>query len=112
MGMFFTTAFSQEVKKNEYVLNGDLIEATLYHENGVIAQKGFYTLENKLQGAWTSYDAQGNKTAVAHYKNGEKIGSWIFYQGDILKEVKYDNSRISEIKTYEVKDTRVVGNYK
>ena len=104
-------AFAQTcVKKDSYVLNGDIIEATLYHDNGTIAQTGFYTKENKLQGEWISYDAQGNKTAVASYQDGEKIGTWIFYNGAEMKEVTYANSKIAQVKTWIHAETRVVSN--
>jgi|GEM_PF-124385 len=95
--------------KDKYVLADDgLIEATLYHDNGVVAQKGFYTQENKLQGEWISYDTQGNKTAIAQYNNGNKVGTWKFFQGDIMKEVTYASSKIAKVKTWEANDTRVV----
>ncbi|MAZ73554.1 MAG: nicotinic acid mononucleotide adenyltransferase [Flavobacteriaceae bacterium] len=94
--------------KDKYVLVDGLIEATLYHENGAIAQTGFYTQENKLQGEWVSYDANGKKTAVAQYNNGNKVGTWKFYQGDTMKEVTYANSKIAKVNTWEAKDTRVV----
>jgi len=99
--------------KDKYVLNNNSIEATLYHDNGVIAQKGSYTLDNKLQGKWISYDAEGKKTAIAEYANGKKVGTWYFFQGeDILKEVTYANNGIAQVKTWQQTDTRVVGNYK
>lgn len=97
-------------KKDSYVLNNGLIEATLFHKNGAVAQTGFYTRENKLQGEWVSYDMHGNKTAIANYSNGEKVGTWVFYQGDIKKEVTYKDSRISNVNTWEKKDTRIVTN--
>ena len=93
--------------KNSYVLNGDLIEATLYHDNGAIAQTGFYTLDNKLQGKWISYNTKGEKTAVANYENGAKVGTWIFYHGDTMKEVHYESSKIAEVKTWTNTDTKV-----
>ncbi len=99
-----------ECKKDSYVLSDGLIEATLYHENGKVAQTGFYTEENKLEGEWISYDLKGNKTAVAHYDNGEKVGTWMFYQGSTQKEVTYADSRISEVNTWERTDIRVVSN--
>lgn len=102
--------FAQDDTKNEYVLNGDTIEATLYHDNGMIAQTGFYTSDNKLDGEWISYDTEGNKTAVASYDKGVKVGTWMFYQGDTIKEVSYANSDIAEVKTWTVTDTRVVSN--
>ncbi|MDX1461411.1 MAG: nicotinic acid mononucleotide adenyltransferase [Marinirhabdus sp.] len=94
--------------KDKYVLVDNLIEATLYHENGAIAQTGQYTLDNKLQGEWVSYDANGKKLAVAQYENGEKVGTWKFYQGDTMKEVTYADSKIAKVNTWEAKDSRVV----
>jgi antitoxin component YwqK of YwqJK toxin-antitoxin module len=106
------TTFAQECKKtckkDAYVLVDGLIEATLYHENGTIAQTGFYNEDNKLQGEWTSYDSNGNKTAVAQYDKGRKVGTWQFYQGDTKKEVTYSDSGIAEVKTWAMKDSRVV----
>lgn len=99
---------AQDKVQDQFVKEGDRISATLYHDNGVVAQTGFYTLDNKLEGEWISYDALGNKTAVAHYQNGEKVGTWFFYQGDEIKEVKYDESRIAQVTSFKVSDTRVV----
>jgi len=98
------------VKKDGYVLNGDVIEATLYHDNGTIAQTGFYTKDNQLQGEWISYDVQGNKTAVASYENGEKVMTWLFYNGSEMKEVTYTNSKIAQVKTWTNTGTHVVSN--
>ena len=99
-----------QCKKDTYVLNNDVIEATLYHDNGAVAQTGFYTKDNKLQGEWISYDTAGNKTATAYYANGKKTGTWSFYQGGEMKQVTYDDSRITEVNTWEIKDSRIVSN--
>lgn len=103
-------AFAQESQKSEYTIKGDLIQATLFHDNGEVAQTGFYTKDNKLQGEWVSYDANGAKTAVAHYNNGLKVGTWMFFQGNTQKEVMYSNSQIAQVKTWEITDTQVVSN--
>ena len=97
-------------KKNSYALNGDVIEAVLYHDNGVIAQQGFYTKENKLQGEWVSFDAQGNKTAIAYYDKGKKVGKWTFYNANEVKEVIYSNSKIAKVTSTTTKDYRIVTN--
>jgi antitoxin component YwqK of YwqJK toxin-antitoxin module len=97
-------------KKNSYVKNGDQIEAIIYHDNGVVAQTGNYTSDNKLEGEWISFDNEGNKTAVANYSNGIKVGTWLFYQGSQMKEVTYTNTSIAEVKTYAITGTRVVTN--
>ena len=113
LAMIFTasSAFAQASnKKDSYVLNGDVIEATLYHENGTVAQTGFYTKENKVHGEWVSYDTKGNLTAEALYNHGEKVGTWKFYNGDEMKEVTFSSSKIAEVKTWKNTDTRVVTN--
>lgn len=97
-------------KANKYAWSDGLIKATMFHENGTIAQTGFYTTENKLQGEWISYDTNGNKTAIAHYNEGMKVGTWKFMQGNLIKEVEYNKSKISLVKTWELTDTRVVLN--
>lgn len=103
-------AFAQESKKNLYVDKGDLIEATLFHANGQVAQTGFYTKANKLQGEWVSYDIEGNKTAVAQYENGTKVGTWYFYQDSNLKEVTYTDAKMAAVKSYKKTNTQVVSN--
>ena len=103
-----STAFAQESKNNEFVKEGNLIKATLYHENGAVAQTGFYTLNNKLEGEWISYDQEGNKTAVAHYSKGAKVGTWHFYNGSEINEVHYSDSKIAKVTSFKVVDTRVV----
>lgn len=105
-----SSAIAQNNKKGTYILDGDVIEATLFHDNGTIAQIGYYTADNKLTGEWISYDLNGNKTAVAQYNNGEKVGTWLFYQGDTKREVSYNDSRIAKVKTWTVTDTYVVSN--
>jgi antitoxin component YwqK of YwqJK toxin-antitoxin module len=106
------TTFAQECKKtckkNAYELADGLIKATLYHDNGAIAQTGYYTEDNKLQGEWMSFDAEGNKTAVAQYDHGKKVGTWLFYQGETMKEVTYADSRVAEVKTWKIKESRIV----
>lgn len=107
---FVNVAVAQTGKKDIYKLKGDVIEAVLYHENGAVAQTGFYTLDNKLEGEWISYDSNGNKSAVAQYDNGKKVGTWTFYQGTTQKEVVYNDSKIAKVKTWEITDTRIVSN--
>jgi antitoxin component YwqK of YwqJK toxin-antitoxin module len=112
LALILTTGmtFGQKIKKDTYIQKGDLIEATLYHENGAVAQTGFYNQENKLTGEWISYDTLGNKLAVGHYVNGEKTGTWYFYQGNEIKEVSYMNSKVAKVKSWKSGETRIVSN--
>lgn len=103
-----TNVFAQATTKNIYKEKNGLIEATLFHDNGEIAQTGFYTKDGKLHGEWISFDADGNKTAIAQYNKGQRVGTWMFYQGDTLKEVTYSNNAIAQVNTWTMQDTRVV----
>lgn len=102
--------FAQETEKRTLERNGDVIEATLFHENGIVSQEGQYTLDGKLQGKWISYDVNGNKTAVAQYNNGQKTGTWYFYEGEVLKEVKYSQNRVAQVTTWKDAETKIVSN--
>ncbi len=103
--------FAQETTNKQLVKKGDVIETKIFHENGIISQEGQYNLDGKLQGTWISYDLNGNKTAVAKYNNGEKVGTWFFYEGDVLHEVNYNNSRIAKVTTWKDSKTQVVSNF-
>ncbi len=109
--VFITSAaVAQNTKNNIYFLDGDVIEATLYHDNGTIAQTGFYNKENKLTGEWVSYDLQGNKTAVAEYNNGKKVGTWYFFSDNSIKEVSYMDARVAKVVSWKTSDTQLVSN--
>lgn len=108
--LMVSLASAQNEKKNIFYLDGDVIEATLYHDNGMVAQTGFYTPDNKLTGEWVSYDINGNKTAVAQYNNGEKVGTWYFFTNNNIKEVSYMDARVAKIVTWKSSDTQVVVN--
>src|SRR5690606_9396981 len=90
--VFSVVMFAQGVEKQPKleIVNG-LVKATYYHENGKVAQTGTY-LNGKLHGDWMSYDEQGNKLTIAKYDMGAKTGNWFFWDGNTLKEVKYENS--------------------
>src|SRR5690606_14470017 len=101
--------FAQD-NKNTYFLDGDVIVATIYHDNGAVAQTGYYTQDNKLTGEWVSYDESGNKTAIAQYKDGNKVGTWYFFTDKNIQEVNYMDSRIAKVVTWESSDTQLVVN--
>lgn len=102
--------FVQAQEKKDLKLNGDVIEAKLYHDSGELAQTGTYTTDGKLQGKWISYDRSGNVSAVAYYDNGDKVGTWTFYQGGVMKEVSYMDSKIANVETKEIQNGGIVVN--
>lgn len=88
------SSFAQQERELTLNKENNLIEVVYYHDNGVVSQTGFYTLDGKLQGNWLSYNTEGKKTASAVYDNGEKVGKWFFWSVDTLKEVDYENNAI------------------
>lgn len=102
---------AQDTTNREIVKKGDVYEVTIFHENGTISQQGQYNSEGIVHGIWTSFDLNGNKTAVAQYNNGEKTGTWYFYQGETLSEVKYSNNRIAKVTTWKEGETQIVSNF-
>ena len=105
-----TAVQAQEKIKNSYIDKGDIIEATIYFEDGSVSQEGFFTKEGKLTGEWISYNREGSKIAEAQYENGDKVGTWFFWKGDTLTEVSYTNSRIASVNTWKNEGSRVVSN--
>ena len=88
---------------------GDLIKGTFYYEDGSIRQEGTYK-DGKLHGQWISYHQNGEKTAIAHYNQGEKEGKWFFWNGDRLTEVDYENSRIASVNNWKTESSLVNSN--
>jgi len=103
-----TVAIGQSDNKKELVKKGDNYVVTVFHDNGAISQTGYYNLNGIADGVWTSYDQNGNKTAIAQYSNGKKVGTWYFYTGDNLQEVSYDNNRIAKVVTWKDSENQVV----
>lgn len=101
--LFVSSLVMAQDNKAEVVKNGDLYEATYYHDNGEVAQTGFFTLDGKLQGVWKSYDANGNKVAVGTYENGQKTGKWLFWSSETLTEVDYKDFKIVNVNEWQNK---------
>jgi len=108
--LFSVLSVTAQKKQDKFVINDDLIQATLHHDNGVVAQTGFYNKKGELQGEWTSYNTEGAKTTIANYLNGEKVGTWLFFEGNKIKEVTYSNAKIAKVKTLAVSDVYIANN--
>ena len=93
--VFLLSASVFAQKSTEPILEkqGNLIKVTFYHDNGKIAQQGFYK-DQKPHGEWKAFDVTGKKIAVATYTNGIKTGKWFFWNTDQLSEVDYKDNRI------------------
>lgn len=97
--IFSVSMFAQEVKPKFEKVEGDLVKATYFHDNGEIAQTGFL-FKGKLHGDWFMYDLEGKKIASGSYENGERAGKWFFWNEAILKEVDFVDNRIKYVKNW------------
>jgi len=98
IGMVSLAQKERVLKLNE---DTNLIEVSYYHDNGVVSQTGTYTLDGKLQGQWLSFDTDGNKTVLANYDNGKKVGKWFYWTKETVKEVDYSTNVIANLKESE-----------
>ncbi|MEO1033024.1 MAG: nicotinic acid mononucleotide adenyltransferase [Bacteroidota bacterium] len=85
--------------------NKDLIEAWYFHDNGEIAQTGFYK-NGKLTGQWTMYSEEGKRLTLGTYRNGRRVGKWLFWhlQNDVLTEVHYLNGKPKVVTLWKKTD--------
>jgi len=89
--------FAQNKKKLGLNEETKLIEATYFHENGNVSQTGTFNLDGKLHGEWISFSEEGEKISKGSYVNGRKVGKWIFWSGDNMKEVRYKVDGIASV---------------
>ncbi len=96
--MFSVGMYAQNTKPTLEKV-GKMVKATYFHENGEIAQTG-YLLKGKLHGQWFMYDVKGKKIASGKYVDGKREGKWFFWEGEILREVDFENNRIASVKNW------------
>ena len=99
--LFCVTTFAQEQKVDYKKLDNDLVKATYYFADNanVVEREGFFNKDGKLHGTWISYDVNGNKTAVAEYKDGKKDGVWTYFKKEKISIVTYKNNKIVNVET-------------
>ena len=101
--LFFTSllvAQNNNLQKTE--IKGDLSEVTLYYEDGIIMQHGFYTEDGKLHASWESYNPDGSLKCYATYNYGVKVGVWTYWNEDKITKVTYDNNKIIDIEEVDI----------
>lgn len=98
----FTYA-QNDIVKPKFEKPGDLILATYFHNNGEIAQKGHFNKNNKLEGTWVSFDNTGAKQSIGQYDKGVKVGTWLFWKNDSLREVDYNKNVITNVGEWKSK---------
>jgi hypothetical protein len=43
------------------------------------------------------FNEKGDKIAMGNYSKGAKTGTWMFWEGDIVKEVNFSDNRIAAV---------------
>ena len=107
---FLFTISTYAQKKPSFVKEGNLVIGTYYHDDGTVSQTGAY-LDGKLHGQWISYNRDGEKVTQGTYTNGVKSGTWFFWDGKELSEVKYDNNQITTVISHN-SSSNVVMNFR
>ena len=109
VAVFFISLVGFSQKQNTvFEKEGDLVKASYFSEDGKLEVQGFF-YNKKLEGKWVRFDAEGNKTKIAYYKNGKKVGKWFVWNNESLKEINYNNNVIVSVNTWK-SETRVAVN--
>lgn len=86
-------------------------KVTWFHENGQVAEEGFYQNDQKT-GTWTTYDEFGHKTAIVHWNLDKKDGDcYVLYQnGKVKYHVVYSNSKKVKASEWDENGNLLAGN--
>ena len=95
MMTFTFGAVAQEVEPT-FEKEGNKVKATYFHANGEVSQQGYF-MNEKLDGEWKMFNEKGDKIAMGNYTRGAKTGTWMFWEGDSVKEVNFSNNRIAAV---------------
>ncbi len=98
-------AFAQDIAP-KFEKEGNMVKATYFHANGEVAQQGYF-LNQQLEGEWKMFDENGARVAMGNYSNGVKTGTWMFWEGDAVKEVDFNNNRIAAVTDAKQKKSLV-----
>lgn len=94
--LIFSVIINAQEVKPVFQQDGDVLKATYFHDNGEVSQEGQF-LNGKLHGEWKMYDVDGKKIAMGEYVDGKKSGKWFFWEGKMLKEVDFVDSKIANV---------------
>lgn len=101
--LMVSVGYGQNEKEITLNKETNLVEATYYHDNGEISQKGTFDLAGKLHGDWVSFDDEGVKISEGTYNKGVRTGKWYFWNDGQVKEVEFDNNVIASVINKEGK---------
>jgi antitoxin component YwqK of YwqJK toxin-antitoxin module len=98
--LLFVVVSNAQDTAPKFEIEGHLVKATFYHDNGEIAQTGYF-LNEKLHGKWKMYNTEGKKIAMGEFNNGKRTGKWFFWNADALNVVDFKDSRLAGVITWK-----------
>ncbi len=96
LAFMFSIALYAQDNKPTFEKAGNMVKATYYHDNGMVAQVGYY-LNEKLHDQWEMFDEKGKKIAMGHYHMGKRTGKWYFWNKESVKEVDFVDNKIVNV---------------
>ena len=105
--LFSLSLSAQENIKPKFEKEGELIKAMFYHDNGEIAQIGYFK-DKKRHGNWISYYPSGKKSTMGTYKSGLKNGQWFFWNKNDLIEVIYEENKIINVLEWNNSEKKLI----
>ncbi len=107
LALTFSLSLMAQEHQPKFEKSGKLVKATYYHDNGEIAQMGYY-LDGKLHDEWNMFDADGKKIAMGEYQKGLRTGKWFFWNKDGIKEVDFADNKVVNVVKYDNAEALVI----
>ncbi len=107
LALVFSTPLLAQENEPTYEKSGDMVKATYYHDNGQVAQVGYY-LDGKLHDMWKMYNDEGKKIAMGQYHKGHRTGKWFFWNPEGLKEVDFVKNKVVNVVNYNNAEAVVI----
>ncbi len=107
LALIFSVTLCAQDNKPTFEKDGSLVKATYYHDNGKIAQEGYF-LNDKLHDKWKMFDEKGETIAMGSYHMGKRTGKWYFWNKEGVKEVDYLNNKVVNVVNHSSAESIVV----
>ena len=96
LAILFSAALYAQENKPVFEQEGAMVKATYYHDNGIVAQQGYF-LNEKLHEQWSMFNDKGEMIAKGSYYMGKRTGKWYFWNPEGVREVDYKDNKIVNV---------------
>ena len=90
--------------------NGEVKEAIVYNDNGIVISKGVIDEQGIRKGKWRNFYVTGELKSEGEYQNNSRVGNWKFYYGNarIEQNGNYKNGKPDGLWTWYYPDGNVL----